>query len=166
MKKLSILTLTMIALSSFMATTVRADSPHFNKGPTAVYDSTTGDLCVSFKESGLGNSPITYTITAGTEQFTFQCFTKKGNEPQGAPNGVSFSNDSNQNTITPHNGTISSSLCLTPQQDGADCQGNGLVLKLTAATYTDVTFCDSTNNICVNFPGNQGGSVTPPVIFP
>jgi hypothetical protein len=165
MKQLSILILTMIALTSFMATTVRAQSPHFIKGPTAKYDSSTGDLCVSFKEAGLGNTPITYTITADQETFTFQCFTKSGNTPQGDPNGVSISNDSNQTTITPHNGQITASLCLQPEQDGADCQGNGLVLKLTAANYTNVTFCDTGTGGCVSL-GNQGGSVTPPAIFP
>jgi hypothetical protein len=161
----SILTLTMIALSSFMATAMRADSPHFIRGPTANYDSSTGDLCVSFKEAGLGNTPITYTLTAGTETFTFQCFTRHDNEPQGDPNNVSFSDESTSTTLTPHNGQITGSLCLMPQQDGADCQGHGLVIKLLAASYEDVTFCDSTDNICVSL-GDQGGSVTPPIVFP
>jgi hypothetical protein len=166
MKHLSILTLTMIALSSFMATTMQA-GPHFIKGPTANYDSSTGDLCVSFKEAGLGSTPITYTITAATETFTFQCFTKSGNQPQGEPNGVSFSDQSASTTLTPRNGQITStgSPCLIPQQDGASCQGGGLVLKLLAASYEDVEFCDSTNNICVSL-GDQGGSVTPPLAFP
>ena len=164
MKKLIILSCTMIALSSFMATTGWA-GPHFVKGPTASLDTNTGEYCVSFKESGLGSTPVTYTITAVTEDFTFQCFTKKGNTPQGDPNGVSFSNVSQSTTITPHNGQITGSICLTPDKDGAGCQGGGLVLKLTDAQYTDVTFCDSTNNICVSV-GDQGGSVTPPLAFP
>jgi hypothetical protein len=165
MKKLSILSCTMIALG-FMATTVRADSPHFIKGPTIFFDSTTGDLCVSFKEAGLGSNPVTYTITAATENFTFQCFTRHGNTPQGDPNGVSFSNASNTQTLYPsHNGSITGSICLDPQKGTAGCQGGGLVLKLTAATYTDVTFCDGNNNICVQFPGDQGGSVSPPAPF-
>ena len=154
----------MIALG-FMATTVRAQSPHFIKGPTAALTSE-GDYCVSFKEAGLGNSPITYTLTVGTAQFTFQCFTKKGNTPQGDPNGVSFSDLMTSTNITPRNGQITGALCLTPEQDGASCQGGGLVLKLIAATYTDVHFCDTTNSICVDFPGDQGGSVSPPVVFP
>lgn len=145
-------------------TTVRADSAHFIKGPTASYDSTTGDLCVSFKEAGLGSTSVTYTITADPATFTVQCFTKAGNQPQGSPNSVTLSHDSGQTTLTPRNGSITGSLCLIPEKDGASCQGNGLVLKLTAANYTDVYFCDSTNNVCVSL-GNQGGSVTPPVKF-
>jgi hypothetical protein len=159
MKRLTILTLAVIALSTFMATTVRAQSPHFIKGPTATLTSD-GDLCVSFKEAGLGSTPITYTISAGSENFTFQCFTRNGNTPQGDPNGVSFSNVSAQTTLTPHNGQITGSLCLIPDQDGASCQGHGLVLKFIAAEYDSVTFCDTTNNICSSL-GDFSGSVTP-----
>ncbi|SRR6266567_1706710 len=163
MKKLSILICTMIALSGFMATTVRAGSPHFIKGPTLVYDASTGDLCASFKEAGLGNTPITYTITAAEETFTFQCFTKSNNTPQGDPNGVSVSNASNTTTITPHNGQITGTLCLTPCQGGS-CQGGGLVLKLIAASYTGpITFCDSTDGVCVTVEGSFGGSLTAPI---
>jgi len=150
MKKLSILTLTMIALVGFMATTVRAGSPHFiSANATLTSD---GEYCVSFKEAGLGNSPITYTLTATTEDFTFQCFTKKGNTPQGDPNGVSISNDSTSSTINPRNGQITSTVCLTPDQDGASCQGHGLVLRLIAASYTGVEFCDTTDDVCVQLP--------------
>jgi hypothetical protein len=164
MKKLSILILTMIALSSFMATTVRADNPHFIRGPTAALTSD-GDYCVSFKETGLGNSPITYTLTVGTEQFTFQCFTRHGNTPQGDPNGQSFSDQSVSTTITPHNGSITGSLCLQPQQGSADCQGHGLVLKLIAVAYSAGQFCDATNNICVNTPA-LSAEIVPPIPFP
>jgi hypothetical protein len=165
MKHLSILTLTMIALSSFMATTVQADNPHFVRGPTPGFDSSTGEFCVTFTEAGLGNLPITYTLSVGTEMFTFQCFTRHGNTPQGDPNGQSFSDQSVSTTITPHNGRIRGSLCLEPQVGDADCQGHGLVLKLIAASYQDVTFCDQTNNLCFDM-GDAGGSVVPPVPFP
>src|SRR6516164_8547993 len=112
MKQLSILTFTMIAILSFMATNVQADSPHFVRGPTPSFDSGTGDLCVSFKEAGLGSNPVTYTLTVGTATFTFQCFTRHGNTPQGDPNGQSFSDLFAQTTITPHNGQVTGSLCL------------------------------------------------------
>jgi hypothetical protein len=148
MKLLSLLSI--LALASFVTSNVEADSPHFIKGPTASLDATTGDYCVSFKEAGLGNTPITYTITAGSEVFTFQCFTKSSNTPQGAPNNISLSNQSAQTTLTPRNGQITGSLCLLPEKDGASCQGNGLVLKLTAVDYKNVMFCDSTNNVCVS----------------
>jgi hypothetical protein len=124
-----------------------ADSPHFIKGPTASLNTTTGDLTVSFKEAGLGSTPVTYELTAGTEKFTFQCFTRSNNTPQGAPNNVSFSNASTQTTITPHNGQITGSISLEPQKDGASCQGHGLKLCLIAVDYENVTFQDITNHV-------------------
>jgi hypothetical protein len=146
MKKLSILTCTMIALG-FMATTVRADSPHFIKGPTPSLDTSTGEYCVSFKEAGLGSGPVTYTLTAGTGTvFYYQCFTKSGNNPQGSPNGVSGSGDQTSTTITPHNGQVSATICIIPHQDGASCQGGGLVLRLVGTDYDNVTFSDGLGN--------------------
>ena len=151
MKKLIILSCTMIALSSFMATTGWA-GPHFVKGPTASLDTNTGEYCVSFKESGLGSTPVTYTLAAGTGTlFTYQCFTKSNNTPQGSPNSVSGSGDSTSTTITPHNGTVSATICLIPQQDGASCQGGGLVLRLIGADYDNVTFTDGLGTT-VNIP--------------
>jgi hypothetical protein len=164
MKHLSILTLTMMALLGFMATTVQAQSPHFIRGPTAALTSD-GDYCVSFKEAGLGNGIIHYTLTVGPEEFTFQCFTRHGNTPQGDPNGQSFSSQSTSADIPTHNGSITASLCLTPQQGTADCQGHGLVLKLIAVSYSAGQFCDATNNICVPVPP-LSGQVVPPVPFP
>ena len=147
MKKLIILSCTMIALG-FMATTVRADSPHFVGGQTASLNSVTGEYCVSFKEAGLGSTPVTYTLAAGADTlFTYQCFTKKGNTPQGSPNSVSGSTDKTTTTVTPRNGQVSATICLMPLQDGASCQGGGLVLKLIGADYDGVTLDDGLGNI-------------------
>jgi hypothetical protein len=146
MKQLSILTMTMIALSGFVATTVRAQSPHFVKAPIASL-STAGDYSVSFKEAGLGSSPVTYTLTAGAgSSFTYQCFTKSNNTPQGSPNSVSASGDTTVTTITPRNGQVTATISLTPEQDGAHCQGGGLVLRLIAVDYDNVTLSDGLGN--------------------
>jgi hypothetical protein len=161
MKKLSILTLTMIALG-FMATTARAQSPHFIKGPTASFNTTTGEYCVSFKEAGLGSTAVTYIITAGEgTTFTYQCFTKSGNNPQGSPNGISGSGETHQETITPHNGQISATVCITPEQDGASCQGGGLVLRLIGADWDNVTFFDSGTQTTQTLPDACFGSGCP-----
>ena len=123
---------------------------HFIKGPSSSVDPKTGDYTVTFKEAGLGNNPVTYSITAAVENFTFQCFTKNGNTPQGAPNGISFSDDSAQTTLTPRNGQITGSLSLIPDQGSASCQGKGLRLCLTAVEYQDVVFTDVTDDVEAN----------------
>jgi hypothetical protein len=163
MIKLSAFALALVAAVTFAATPAQAQSPRFIKGPTSSLDSTSGDFCVAFKEAGLGNTPVTFTITAQAT-FTFQCFTRNGNQPQGAPNSVSFSDFSTQTTLTPRNGQITGSLCLMPEQGAAACQGNGLVLKLIAVDYQNVTFCDSTNNVCAAV-GSQSATLARPITF-
>ena len=161
MKHLSILTITMIGLASFMCTTVRADSPHFIKGPTATLDTSTGEYCVSFKEAGLGSTPVTYTLAAGAgTTFTYQCFTKSNNTPQGSPNSISGSSDTAVTTVTPRNGQVTATITLTPEQDGASCQGGGLVLKLIAVDYDNVTLNDGLGNT-VSIPDACFGSGCP-----
>ena len=145
-----------LAALALAAGTVWADSPHFVKGPTASVDTSTGELCVSFKEAGLGNTPITYELTASNATFTFQCFTKSNNQPQGAPNSVSFSNDSTFVTLNPRNGQITGSVCLEPKQDGADCQGKGLKLCLIAVEYDSATFRDTTTPLPSSGPLSLG----------
>jgi hypothetical protein len=56
MKHLSILTLTIIALSSFMATTLQADSPHFVRGPTASLDTQSGDYYLNVQLCDVSNN--------------------------------------------------------------------------------------------------------------
>jgi hypothetical protein len=140
------------AVSGIIAGIAHADSPHFVKGPTASIDSTNGDYTVSFKEAGLGSTPITYSLTASTANFTFRCFTKSNNTPQGSPNSISISNDSTETTLTPHNGQITASISLIPQKDGASCQGGGLKLCLVFADYSGVVFSDVTDGISFNEP--------------
>lgn len=95
---------------------------------------------------------MTYDLSAGTENFTFQCFTKNGNSPQVSPNAVTLSNEVTETTLTPHNGQIKASVSLSPQVGDASCQGKGLKLCLTAVDYEDVIFEDVTNDLSVSMP--------------
>ena len=125
---------------------------HFLKA-TGGIDAQTGDYTASFKEAGLGNTPITYDLSA-TTQYTFQCFTKKGNNPQGAPNAGGPSSANTQTTLTPRNGQITGTLTLDVvyPPPTASCQGNGLRLCLTAASYSSVILTDMTNNVSTPLP--------------
>lgn len=118
-------------------------APHFVKGPTATLDSS-GNYVVSFKEAGLGNTPITYSLTAQDALFTFQCFNPANNTPQGDPNGVRVSNASTFQTINPRNGQITGSIMLSPEQGTARCQGRAMTLCLIAVSYSGVVFNEVT----------------------
>jgi hypothetical protein len=139
------------AVLTFAAGTAFA-AAHFLKA-TGGIDPQTGDYVANFKEAGLGNTPITYDLSA-TTQYTFQCFTKKGNNPQGSPNSGGPSSANTQTTLTPRNGQITGTLTLEvvfPPPSVA-CQGNGLKLCLTAASYTGVTLTDTTNKVSTPLP--------------
>jgi hypothetical protein len=136
-----------IAISlAFVAVAASADSPHFVRQPTATLDAE-GNYTVSFKEVGLGNQFITYSLTATNATFTFQCFNPAGNKPQGAPNGQSFSDKSTFTTLEPHNGQITGSITMSPEKGDASCQGNAMKLCLIAVSYSGVQFTEETTPI-------------------
>src|SRR5260221_13259735 len=121
--------------------------PHFLSA-TGGIDAKTGDYTASFKEAGLGNTPISYDLSA-TTQYTFQCFTKSGNNPHGSPNSGGPSNENTQTTLTPRNGQITASLTIDVNfpPTTASCNGGGLKLCLTAASYTNVSLVDTTDQV-------------------
>jgi hypothetical protein len=126
-----------------------ADSPHFVKGPTGGIDATNGDYTATWKEAGLGNNQlITYDLSAENAIFTWRCFNKGSNQPQGDPNTGGTANLTTSGTFpSGKNGQITGSLSLVPQQGTASCQGNGLKLCLLHAEYDNVTFFEETNNL-------------------
>lgn len=153
MRHLPLLTAGTIA----MATAAWASSPHFIYA-TGSLDNL-GDYVASWKEAGLGNGLITYTLAAGSgTQFTYQCYTRSNNAPQGSPNNVYPSNLTTTGTFPPSkNGQITASLTLVPEATG-DCQGGGLKLCLVYVNYQNVVLNDTTTPVGpVNLP-NQSAS--------
>ena len=127
-------------------------------------NSSTAALDVSFKEVGLGNTYITYILTAGQTTITYQCFTRSDNKPQGEPNSISTSNDSQYFDIKPRNGQITATVSLVPQPGDAGCQGAGLKLCIVAASYQSVTFTDDTYKVPATLvPNNFSATFTKPV---
>lgn len=85
MKRLLALVLGALAATVLAAAPALADSPHFNYA--VVTSQPTNSITVAFKESGLGNSENSVTITLSG---TAQCVNPGGNGPQAA-NKESFS---------------------------------------------------------------------------
>jgi hypothetical protein len=110
MKKLSILTLSMAALVGFMATTVRADSPHFLRCSASGVASD-GELNVSFKIAGLGDNQ-TLTVTASAHADAVYGCLNRGQQCPNAANKVEVQADvSGTGTFTSgKNGQITGSL--------------------------------------------------------
>ena len=160
MKKLSILILTMLALSGFMATTVRAQSPHF-LGCSASGVNSDGSLDVSFRIAGLGsNQSLTVTASADANA-TYGCL-NHGQQCPNAANKVSVSDRvTAQGTFTSgKNGSIRGSLTVDPPATTLTCLG-GQTLVLVSVSYTNVSVSAPGAADCNTSPGTFAANFFP-----
>jgi hypothetical protein len=135
-----------------------SDSAHFITATGVINPD--GSYTARWKEAGLANCPpsgeCTYDLTA-TATFIWQCFNNGNNMPQGGPQQVGPLPFFTTGSFPPsHNGNITASLTLTPDVDGAHCQGGGLKLCLVQASYsTPVVLTDTTLSDTVDLPGGS-----------
>jgi len=152
MKKLSIITLTMIALVGFMATNAGAQSPHFLRCSASGVNAD-GTLNVCFKIAGLGSNQ-TLTVTASaTADATYGCL-NHGQQCPNAANKVHVqSNVSASGDFTSgKNGQITGCLTVDPPPTTLTCSpGHDLVL--VSVSYTDVSVSAPGAGSCNTSPG-------------
>ena len=158
MRRFTILTITMLALTSFMAITALAQNAHFincsASGPVAP----DGSLDVSFKIAGLGaNETITITVSASSSGL-FGCL-NKGQQCPNATNKFDPIAVSAQGIFTSgKNGQITGSLTLEPPPPTLTCP-KGQTSVIVNITYTSVTVaappaspnCDVPGTFSANF---------------
>jgi hypothetical protein len=161
MKKLSILSLTMIALASFMAiTVVWAANPHFlSCGASGVNND--GSLNASFRIAGLGdNQSLTVTASADSNA-TYACRNNGGQCPNAA-NKVDVSGTvTAQGTFTSgKNGSIRGSLTVDPPPTTLSCPG-GQKLVLVKVSYTNVSVSAPGAGDCNTSPGTFAANFFP-----
>ena len=153
MKRLSILTLAMIALLGFMTITVWA-GPHFNScGASGV--NSDGSLNASFKIAGLGDN-VTVNVTASAHaDATYGC-RNRGEQCPNAANKVNVQSDVSASGAfqSGKNGSVSASLTVDPPSTTLTCPG-GQKLVLVSVSYT---------NLSVSAPG-AGTAAVPPGTF-
>ena len=152
MKRLSIMTLTMIALAGFMAITVFAQNAHFMRCSSSVDAS--GNLSVSFRIAGLGagaSDTITATTTATA---TWGCLNGGQQCPNAANKFTSSEQLSGDLTVTAgHNGSASGTITLSPTPPADFCP-HGQKMVLISVTYGDVTLTNSaTSDTCTTDGG-------------
>jgi hypothetical protein len=152
MKRLSIITLAMIALAGFMAITVWAASPHFLKCSASGVNSD-GGLNACFKIAGLGsNESITVTASAHADAV-YACRTN-GQQCPNAANKVEVSGDvSATGTFqSGKNGQITACLTVNPPDTELTCPP-GQRLVLVSVTYSNVSISAPGANDCDPAPG-------------
>src|SRR4029453_16693918 len=160
MKRISILTLAVVALSSFMAITVWAASPHFLRcSASGVNDD--GSLNVCFKIAGLGDNQ-TLTVTASaTATAVYGCLNGGQQCPNAANKVTVHANVSASGDFTSgKNGQISACLTVDPPPTTLTCP-NGQDLVLVSVSYTNVQGSAPGAGSCQTSPGTFSGNFFP-----
>src|SRR6266566_8960454 len=154
MKKLSILTFTMIALVGFMATNARAQNPHFLRCSASGVNSD-GSLNVCFKIAGLGDNQ-SIDITASAHADAVYACKNNGQQCPNAANKVNVQSDvsATGSFTSGKNGSITACLAVEPPDTTLTCPG-GQRLVLVSVSYT---------NLSVSAPG-AGTAAVPPGTF-
>jgi hypothetical protein len=161
MRRLIILTITMLALPSFMAITALAQNPHFlSCSASGVNDD--GSLSVGFKIAGLGsNQSLTVTASA-TATVVYGCL-NHGQQCPNAANKISVTgNVSASGTFTSgKNGQITASLTVDPPPPPStfSCP-NGQDLVLVSVSYTNVAVTGGGAS-CIPSPGTFAANFFP-----
>jgi hypothetical protein len=160
MKKLSILTLTMIALVGFMATTVLAQSPHFLRCSASGVNSD-GTLNVCFKIAGLGSNQ-SLDVTASAHADAIYACKNNGQQCPNAANKVNVQADvSASGTFTSgKNGQITACLTVDPPPTTLTCPP-GQELVLVSVSYTNVSVSAPGAGSCETSPGTFSANFFP-----
>ena len=161
MKKLSILTCTMIALSGFVAITVWADSPHFISTSASGVNSD-GTLNVCFKIAGLGSNQSLDVTASAHADATYACRNNGGQCPNAANKVNVRSNVSSQGTFpSGKNGQVTACLTIDPPGTTLTCP-NGQKLVLVSVSYTNVSVSsDASADTCSTSPTNFAANFFP-----
>jgi hypothetical protein len=160
MKRLSILTLTMLALAGFMAITVWAANPHFLSCSASGVNSD-GSLNVCFKIAGLGDNQ-TLDVTASAHADAVYACRNHGQQCPNAANKVDVSGDvSASGTFTSgKNGQITACLTVDPPPTTLTCPG-GQKLVLVSVSYTNVSVSAPGAGDCIPSPGTFAANFFP-----
>ena len=161
MKRLSILTLAMIALASFMAITVWAASPHFLKCSASGVNSD-GTLNACFKIAGLGDNQLVTVTASATADATCAC-RNNGQQCPNAANKVNVKDNVSSSGTFPSgkNGSVSACLTVDPPPTTLTCPG-GQRLVLVSVSYTNVTLSsDASADTCTTSPTNFAANFFP-----
>lgn len=136
-----------IALALLGGTTVAiAASPHFVRGPDASINND-GELTVSWKEAGLGDTVSVAYEASADANATYQCVNRGGNCPAAANKQQVFGPVFAAGTFSSgKNGSITASLTVDPPPSTLNCPGNQR-RELVSVSYTDIVLADTTNNV-------------------
>jgi hypothetical protein len=127
--------------------TALAQNPHFVTGPNAsIANDGSGDLVISWKESGLGNNvTATYTGAATSATAIYACINGGGKHPSATNKENETAPVSCTGTFTSgKNGSITASLTCEPPGAGGFTCPSGQTMEVTFVSYTGISLSDDT----------------------
>lgn len=130
-----------------MAAAVAASSPHFVRGPFASINTSNGNVTVSWKEAGLGDTvSVDYEASAlGTARY--QCVNRGGNCPAASNKEDVMADVSVGGTFNvDKNGRITNALTILAPESTLQCPGNQVV-GVVRVEFTGIELEDITNGI-------------------
>jgi hypothetical protein len=132
-----------VVVCLFVATVALAASAHFIKCSKSQQGN---NLVVSFKEAGLGNELTCITVSADATA-NYACFNNGGQNPSAENKRTVSARRTATDCFTPHNGSISGSLTLTPPGPGDFRCPPGQKLVLVSVSYSNVRVNDTTHGV-------------------
>jgi hypothetical protein len=143
-------------------TTLRPTAPHLSAGTGAHFMNLSaslgndGTLTVSFKEAGLGNTPVgglVHIVLSAQASADYGCVNGGGNHPQATnKEAVAGPVSSAGDFPVGKNGAVVGTLSVSAPASTLDCPG-GQREVLADVSFTGVDLFDSTNNDDAGLPG-------------
>jgi hypothetical protein len=153
MRRIGMMLVSLLALTALTASLAFADSPKFSRLSSSVNDA--GSLVVSFRETGLGNTPnpVHYTVTADATA-TYACLNGGGNHPKAANKETVAGQVSAGGEFNAENGVVNGGPVVTgPLLDPDFTCPSGQTRVLAAVTYTNIVLTDTDHNASTPIPG-------------
>jgi hypothetical protein len=140
MRRFAFLALIVLGFAAVSAVPALAQNPHFIGTPT-ITKTASGDLVVTGKAAGLGQSTVSAFLTADSVTQTVICVNHGGNTAPGQ--GTSTTNVVGPTEqITPRNGQITFNVTLQapalPTAEEAGCPNGNWTVRRLSLTYTNV----------------------------
>jgi len=145
MRRKLLFLITILGLAAAVAVPAAlADSPNFHYANASI-NSSTGALDVSFKETGLGTTATTesVTLTVDTATAEYQCFNNGGKHPKAGNKETVSSSLTTTGTFPVRNGQTTGVISAGPPNQGDFACPSGQSLYLQSVTYSGITITGS-----------------------
>jgi hypothetical protein len=145
-------TITVMFMLAMTALVASADSPRFSNVVSSL--DSDGNLLVSFRETGLGNTPdpVQYLVE-GTASVTYACINGGGNHPKASNKQTTNSPISQGAEFVPDNGNVEETITVDVPGAGSFSCPNGQRLELVCVTYSGMTLTDTDHDVSTGVPG-------------